>query len=180
MSKKPFEITVADDQERKIVLEKLEVEIIKLWNGVEDSVDSIRTLGNIAVRGAWEIGERLWRAKSILHHGSFGLWKEKMGIPETTAHRYMALAKKFPTVESLPANIREGYLAVGILPQKELFEHEGDIKLRPSQHHLQFINRWSNWLNQVKIGKVNFDREQVRTDLKPLYDWLTNEVYCEK
>jgi hypothetical protein len=114
----------------------------------------------------------------LLGHGNFGLWQEKMRIPQPTAFRYMKLASNYSTLNDLPNNKREAYLAIGLLPDKDVVDHEGDVELKPSTHHLQFVNRWSNWLNQVKIGKIKYDVEATKKDLEPLYIWM-KELYAD-
>lgn len=160
---------------------KLEGEIIGLWNGIEDEIQSIREKGNLAVVAAWHLGKKLVEMKKLLGHGNFGLWEEKIGIPSNTASRYMILAAKYSKVEDLPDNKREGYLAIGVLPDKETITHDGNIQLKPTSHYLSIVNRFQNWRNQVTIGKLTFDdeaKQKAREDFKPVFAWL-KELYGE-
>lgn len=159
---------------------QIEREIVSLWNGVEDAIEGIRQKANFAVEQAWKIGHKLIDAKKQLGHGNFGLWQERIGIPQTTASRYMALAAKFPNLVDLPENKRSAYLAIGLLPDKDSVNHEGDTALSSSPHYLQFFNRWNNWHTQVEAGKKTFVvTDDVRKELKPMFEWMKKEIYGE-
>lgn len=125
---------------------------------------------------AWETGKLLLEAKPLQGHGNFMEWCKRFPQSLKTLERYMAVARKFDTVTNLPECMHDLYLAVGIVPEKQKIQHDGNVLLKPANHYLSFINRWSFWWKQVKIGKVEFDKEQVKKELKPLKDWI-DEIY---
>lgn len=170
MSEKPL------DTKRLI---EIEAEVVTLWNGVEDQIDSVHNFAQAAVRGAWEIGRRLIEAKVIVGHGNFQVWKQKLGIPDGTAFNYMKLAANFQTLESLPENKRQAYLAIGLLPDKDQIHHDGNTRLVPSNNLLSVFNRWNNWHTQVENGKKAFVvNDEIKKQLKPMYDWIKG-IYGE-
>ena len=159
--------------ELTIRLTQIEAAIVPLWNGIESHIENCHTQADLAVRGAWETGKLLNEAKTILGSSNFKLWREKMEIPESTSSRYMKLNQMYLALDDMPSNRRASYLAIGLLPDKDEIDHgEGNVTLKPSKHHLTWINKWNNWLSQVKIGKITVDESQFVKDADPLYQWL--------
>ncbi len=86
----------------------------------------------------------------------------------------MKLNSNYSTLKDLKEvnATREGYLAL-LVPQKEHTEVKGDMQANKSQHHhLDLINDWSKWMRHVEIKKIETDIEEVKRDLKPMYEWL--------
>jgi hypothetical protein len=132
-----------------------------------------------AAMSGWQIGKALIEVKSLMPHGAFSDWFERFGVHERTGRRFMESARQYPELKDFVAHRREAILSTGLLPDKEEMFHDGNVTF-PSQgqSHLRFYNRFSHWLNEVKSGKVAMDQEQVKNDLKPLYEWLKG-LYSE-
>ena len=155
-------------------LKQIELQLVPRWNAIEDDIEAVRNHAQAAIVHAWNVGTLLIEAKKLLGHGNFGLWQTKMDIPSATAARYMMLAGKYATIDDLPDNKREAYLAIGLLPPKDEVDHDGNTQLTPAKgHYLSIYNRWNNWYSQVKSGKFKFEpTPEAKAQLKPMYEWL--------
>lgn len=132
------------------------------------------TRAESAAMSGWSIGKALIEAKALMPHGAFTDWFERFGVPERTGRKFMESAREYPEIKDFMAHRREAILSTGLLPDKEAIDHgDGNVTFPPSgANHLRFVNRFNQWLDGVKSGTVQIDQTQVKTDLRPLYDWL--------
>ena len=68
-------------------------------DALAEHVRAIADAQTTAIEHAWHAGQLLGRAKRTLHHGQWGPWLARTGIPERTARRWIALARECSTIE---------------------------------------------------------------------------------
>lgn len=144
----------------------------------DDFKEALNRAESAAFSG-WNIGRGLNEAKSLMPHGAFTDWFERFGVPERTGRRFMESAREYPELKDFMAHKRDAILSTGLIPDKPEIEHDGNVTFpSPGMHHQRFFNRFAQWKSEVESGKLAINKEQVKTDLKPLYDWL-KELYGE-
>lgn len=143
-----------------------------------DFNEALSRAENAAISG-WSIGKALLSAKQLIPHGAFMDWFSKFGVPERTGQRFMEKAREYPELKDFVANRREAILSTGLLPDKPEVHHEGNVQF-PAQgaYHQRFYNRFCQWKDEVTTGKLQIDEVQVKTDLRPMYEWL-RKLYGE-
>lgn len=143
-----------------------------------DFMEAQQRADSAAISG-WSIGKALLEAKSLIPHGLFTDWFSKFGVPERTGQRFMEKAREYPELKDFVANRREAILSTGLLPDKPEMIHEGNV-IFPAQgaYHQRFYNRFCQWKDEVTTGKLQIDEVQVKTDLRPMYEWL-RKLYGE-
>lgn len=158
---------------KEVIVQGLTHEAKVLTGKLSHLLADIKDKAQDSVVVAWRLGEICIKAKETVGHGNYEAWLESVNLSKTTAFRYVQLRTKYSTLELLDsANAqREGILAL-IVPNKERPEHEGDVKFTASPTHLAIVNDWHRFLRQVEIGKSTLNKEEIRKDLKPVYDWL--------
>ncbi len=143
-----------------------------------DFKEAMSRAENAAISG-WSIGKALLEAKGLIPHGAFQDWFGRFGVPERTGQRFMEKAREYPELKDFVANRREAILSTGLLPDKPEMQHDGNVVF-PAQglHHQRYYNRFCQWKDEVESGKLKIDEVQVKTDLRPMYEWL-RKLYGE-
>ena len=177
MSDGTLEIKETREQKAKRItaqLADLEKRIRCDFKAFGDDFKEAITRAESAAMSGWSIGKALLEAKALMPHGAFTDWFERFGVPERTGRKFMESAREYPELKDFMAHRREAILSTGLLPDKESIDHgDGNVNFpTQGQNHLRFVNRFNQWLDGVKSGTVQIDQTQVKTDLRPLYDWL--------
>jgi hypothetical protein len=137
---------------------------------------------------AWLLGAHLDGLKDQVGHGNWYLWLDanlrELGNTEDmrrkNAERCMKFLKENPNPKNssdLGANYRPpaDFTAEsvrkfmwGYVPVKERLQLEGDEDVNPQPHYLTFVNQYSKWRRQVKIGHVDLPPlALMRRDFEP-------------
>lgn len=149
------------------------------WKAFNADFTQALTRAESAAVSGWQIGKAILEYKEMVGHGALKVLFPMIGIPERTCFRFMFAAKEFPELKAFMANRRELILASGILPEKEHLAIQGNIStISDSSNHSPFLTKFLQWTNEVKAGKLKMNQDQVRNDLRPVYEWL-KDLYGE-
>jgi len=132
---------------------------------------------------AFRLGNVLTDMKEEIGHGKWLFWLGGSwpALGERNAQRCMALVRDNPDVVKKLAT--KGSKSVessdftdesvrkfmwGYVPAKERLELPGDEDVNPQPHYLTFVNQYSKWRRQVKIGHAALPPiELMRRDFEP-------------
>lgn len=168
-------ITPAITAKLAVLINQIKVD----WKAFNADFDQALTRAESAALSGWQIGKAILEYKELAGHGGLKILFPLVNIPERTCFRFMLAAKDFPELKAFLANRRESILATGILPDKEQLHIEGNIATTStSSNHSPFLTKFLQWTNEVKAGKLKMDQDQVKNDLRPVYEWL-KELYGE-
>ena len=159
--------------------------------------DDARGVASEAVAKAIECGQLLLQQKESLGHGSWLEWLE-LNLPEisdTTARRYMRIAKMAPTLcdaqvsENQESNqspvadlehaqtLKHAYIALGILPQPENKKDQPPDPNKPWVRFTKFLDGFRLWFNKrIDDDPLNTWPEDSRRILKNELRWFA-ELY---
>jgi hypothetical protein len=118
-------------------------------------------------RRAWDIGDVLAQLKEEIGHGKWMIWLpshfQELGKTEEmrlkNAQRCIAFCKENPNSRNssdfTADSIRK--LMWGYIPAKERPQLPGDGPVTRDAHYLSFVNQFSKFDRQLKMGRVTLD-----------------------
>jgi len=133
---------------------------------------------------AFHLGTVLVEMKAKIGHGKWLFWLEGSWpqLGERNAQRCMKLVYDNP--EAVRKFESKGIKAInfsdftaesirkfgfGYVPVKEKLQLEGDEGVNPHPHYLTFINQYSKWRRQTKIGHAELpELDLMRRDFEPV------------
>jgi hypothetical protein len=134
-------------------------------------LDETKLAADACVALAWQAGQCINEAKASLPGQHMLAFYDAVGITPDRALVFSRLATRHPTIEDLREQNarRQGWLDLGLLPDKERPSIDGDVQLRPAQAHcLGILNVFNKW--HRAHGEA--ERDEARRVLRPVYEKL--------
>lgn len=154
-----------------------------LYGNILEAEKSLLTQRDALLILAFRLGNVLTDMKEDIGHGKWLFWLGGSwpALGERNAQRCMALVRDNPEVVKKMA--RKGFESVessdftdesvrkfmwGYVPAKERLALAGDEDVNPQPHYLTFVNQYSKWRRQIKIGHATLPPiDTMRRDFEP-------------
>lgn len=156
-----FEVlpSVSDTDGARLSID-LSVSINAAFVAAKDSANLATDQARHAITAAVQCGDLLNRQKTSLPHGDWLDWLANHcpEISAETARRYMRLANRAQVTDLNDAtNLRQAYLATGVLPESARTRREPDVNT-PTVTFVRGLDQFRRWFHR-------------RTDELPLDQW---------